>query len=200
MTSIKQWNKTLKEFHDVINEALHLIISKIVMDYKTEEEQRSLIAEAKINAVRTFVVGLKSEMMRHILYSRTPGSLAEAFTIAQTVYYDHLHTEINNVRPNQMGSSRNQTRPKAKTYVPTTYNSNKPKKPSPETQNNNTNNKDNYRPPNQPYKNQKINQLQENEQSEIEHNDELRNIPDDLISNSSHASSETGTSSVFLDE
>lgn len=47
MTSIKQLNKNLSEYHDAINEALHLVISKIVHAYKSEEEQRSLVAEAQ---------------------------------------------------------------------------------------------------------------------------------------------------------
>lgn len=93
MTSIKQLNKTLQEFHDAINESLHLVISKIVFDYRNEQEQSSLVTEAQKKAVRTFVVGLRSQMMRHILYSRTPGTLAEAFAIAQTVYYDHQYTQ-----------------------------------------------------------------------------------------------------------
>lgn len=85
MTNIKQLDKTLQEFYDAINEALHLVISKIVHAYPTETEQRSLVTEAQVKAVRTFTVGLKSGMMRQILYGRTPGTLQEAFAIAQTV-------------------------------------------------------------------------------------------------------------------
>lgn len=40
MTSIKQWNKTLQTYHDVINQALNLVITKVVMTYKEEAEQR----------------------------------------------------------------------------------------------------------------------------------------------------------------
>lgn len=118
MTSIKQLSKNLREFHDAINEALHLVISKIVHAYKQEEEHRSLVAEAQIKATRTFVVGLNSQMMRHILYGRKPGSLAEAFTIARTVYYDHQYTESqcyqnrqqrNQRQPNHNRSTQNST-------------------------------------------------------------------------------------------
>lgn len=86
MTSIKQLDKNLQEFYNAINEALNLVIGKIVLDYKNEKEQKSLVAEAQKKAVRTFIVGLRSRMMRHILYGRAPMTLAEAFTIAQTVY------------------------------------------------------------------------------------------------------------------
>lgn len=71
MTSIKQLGKNLQEYHDAINEALHLVISKIVHAYGLVEEQRSLVAEAQIKAVRTFIVGLRSQMMRHIIWSNT---------------------------------------------------------------------------------------------------------------------------------
>lgn len=108
MTSMKQNNKTLQEFHDDINEALHLVISKIVLAYNTEQEQRSLVAEAQIKAVRTFVVGLRSQMMRNILYSRAPGTLGEAFAIAQTVYYDHQQIQIDQKQESQRYQPRTQ--------------------------------------------------------------------------------------------
>lgn len=116
MTSIKQLGKTLQEFHDVINQALHMVISKIVLAYKTESEQKSLVAEAQQKAVRTFTVGLDSQMMRHILYSRKPGSLAEAFTIAQTVYYDHQYTE------SQVCQTRFQKKPNSSAKFNPNYN------------------------------------------------------------------------------
>lgn len=47
MTSIRQMSKTLHEYHDAINEALHLVISKIVLEYKCEQEQSSLVTEAQ---------------------------------------------------------------------------------------------------------------------------------------------------------
>lgn len=80
--------KTLQDYHDTINQALN-----IVMAYKIEAEQRSLVQEAQRKVVRTFVFRLDSQMMRQIIYGRTPGTLAEAFAIAQTVYYDHQCTQ-----------------------------------------------------------------------------------------------------------
>lgn len=182
MTSIKQFNKTLQQFHDAVNEGLHMVISKIVLEYRIEEEQRSLITEAKKKAVRTFTVGLNNQMMRHILYSRTPGSLAEAFTIAQTVHYDHQYTEYYT-----RSEPKQNTKPKSNPTQPTTIN-------KPETFTSNEKKKENWRQNNsqQP----RINQI----------NDDLNEetITDDLVSNSSDESaneaSETTISSAFLDE
>lgn len=181
MTSMKQLNKSLQEFHDVINEALHMVISKIVLDYRVDEEQRSLVTEAKKKAVRTFVVGLNNQMMRHILYSRTPGTLAEAFAIAQTVHYDHKYTE----------SQGYYARSQQKQNSVQSANVNK-------TENLTTNEKkrENWRQQNP--QQSRINQIQD------ELSEEHQIIPDDLISISSHEStdvtSETLTSSAFLDE
>lgn len=47
MTSIKQLGKTLQEYYDTINQALNMVISKIVMSYKHLGEQETLIAEAQ---------------------------------------------------------------------------------------------------------------------------------------------------------
>lgn len=43
MTNIKQMSKTLQEYYDAINQALNLVISKIVMTYRQVDEQKSLI-------------------------------------------------------------------------------------------------------------------------------------------------------------
>lgn len=60
MTSIKQSNKSLQEYYDKLNQALNIVISKIVMTYKSELEQHSLIAETQCKAVRAFIMGLHS--------------------------------------------------------------------------------------------------------------------------------------------
>lgn len=196
MTSIKQLNKDLQQFHDAINEALHLVISKIVLDYKTESEQRALITEAQKKAVRTFVVGLRNQMMRQVLYSRTPGTLAEAFTIAQTVYYDHQYTQADQTYSQQKPNNQTKFHPITKQHSTEPQNTNK-------TEKKNDFKQENWRQPNQqqPYKNQKINQLQNDELQEINEdtitNDEFRMIPDELTSNSYHTSE---AASVFLGE
>lgn len=65
---------------------------------------------------------------------------------------------------------------------------------------------ENWRQPNpqQPHKMQRINQLQNDELQELNggtrSSEEFQTIPDDLISNSSHVSSEVATSSAFLGE
>lgn len=195
MTSIKQFNKTLEEFHDVINEALHMVISKIVSDYKLEDEQKSLITEAQKKAVRTFTVGLNNQTMRHILYSRTPGSLSEAFAIAQTVHYDHQYTES---QPKPIYSTNNN-----QNYNKRTQNSIPPQTIN-KTEAINDKKQENWRQQctQQTYKTQRINQLREDVPIDegAESDKESCNIPDDLISNLSQTHDETETSSAFLGE
>lgn len=98
MTSVRQQNKTLQEYYDAVNQALNMVITKIVMTYKSDEEQKSLIAEINQKAVRTFIIGLKSTTTRHILYGQAPKTLSDAFAVAQTVFYDnqYLHLDQNN--------------------------------------------------------------------------------------------------------
>lgn len=94
MTSIKQSTKSLQEYYDTINQALNMVITKIVMTYKNDAEQKSLIAETQQKAIRTFIMGLNSSMMRNTLYGNTPKTLAKAFAIAQTIYYDNQHLQL----------------------------------------------------------------------------------------------------------
>lgn len=94
MVSIKQNDRNLHQFYNMINFALNAIISKVVMTYRIVEEQRSLIMEAQKKAIRTFIVGLKFRTMRHILYGQQPKTLQEAYTIARTVFYDNEHLQL----------------------------------------------------------------------------------------------------------
>lgn len=94
MVAIKQNEKSLREFYNTINFALNAILTKIAMTYKDINEQRSLTAEAQKKAIRTFIVGLKFRMMRHILYGQQPKTLQEAYAIAQTVFYDNEHLQL----------------------------------------------------------------------------------------------------------
>lgn len=111
MTSIKQLDKTLQEFYDAINQSLNLVISKIVMTYRELNEQKSLIAEMQQKAVRTFIIGLKSQTTRNILYSHGPKDLAEAYTRAQTVHYDNQYLQLDQNRDSQRnGQTRGQIR------------------------------------------------------------------------------------------
>lgn len=193
MTSIKQLGKTLQEYHDAINQALNMVITKIVYAYKLEAEQSSLVTEAQRKAVRTFIVGLNNETMRHILYGRTPGTLAEAFTIAQTVYYDQQYTKSQSNQSSKPISPKfNQNYNK---QIPYSTQPGIVKKFEPMTVNENT--RENWRRSNlqQPF--QKINQLQDNE---LNANDDYDGnicggIPDDLASNTID---ESDTASAFL--
>lgn len=45
MTPIKQGNKILKYYYDAINQALNMVITKIVMTYEYADEQTSLMTE-----------------------------------------------------------------------------------------------------------------------------------------------------------
>lgn len=216
MTSIKQLNKNLQEHHDAINEALNLVISKITLAYNREEEQRSLVIEAQKKAVRTFIIGLRSQIMRNILYGRTPESLSEAFAIAQTVHYDLQYTESQENRslqrqiPSKFNSNanynrpiQNSTQPRFNTKPeekPVTMNENKQENwRQPKQSTMNENKRENWRQQNQQQSNrvQKINQILEGES--LSNNDKDGDlcdaIPDDLISNTTH---ESDTASAFL--
>lgn len=95
MTTIRQHQKTMQEFYDAINQALNMVLTKIAMTYKEAAEQKSLIAETQRKAIRTFITGLNSPLIRTTLYGNMPNSLSKAFAIAQTIQYDnqHLHLE-----------------------------------------------------------------------------------------------------------
>lgn len=201
MTSIKQFGKTLKEFYDAINQALNIVISKIAFTYREDCEQRSLVAEAQQKAVRAFIVGLRSQVIRNILYGRTPGSLAQAFRIAQTVYYDTGYLQLE-----QNHESQKHQQPKYKNINNIqAKDKQEPKIGLMEANNQNRFKQGNWLKPNlqpnavkgdnnptrQDYqKFQRINQLQDD--GDGEPNEEC--IPDDLISNSSLHTS------AFLDE
>lgn len=105
MTMIHQGGKTLQEFYDNINRALNMVITKIVMTYKSKEEQKSITEQMQQKAIRTFIIGLKSATTRSILYGQSPKSLSTAFAIAQTVFYDSQHLQLE--RRNE--PQRNQT-------------------------------------------------------------------------------------------
>lgn len=64
MTMIKQGGKSLQGFFDDINQALNMVLTKIAMTYKVAAEQKSLNAESKSKAIRTFITGLNSTLIR----------------------------------------------------------------------------------------------------------------------------------------
>lgn len=101
MTMIKQRSKTLQEYYDEINQALNMVLTKITMSYKVAAEQRSLIAESQQKAIRTFITGLNSTLIRTTLYGNMPKTLAQAFAIAQTIQYDNLHLQLDHQFKNQ---------------------------------------------------------------------------------------------------
>lgn len=94
MTNIRQGGKTLQEFYDTINQALNMVLTKITMTYKEKAEQTSLMTETQGKAIRTFVTGLNSALIRTTLYGSMPKSLAQAFAIAQTIQYDNQHLQL----------------------------------------------------------------------------------------------------------
>lgn len=209
MMSIKQLNKTLQEFYDSVNQALNLVISKIVMTYTTADGQKSLVEETQQKAIRTFIVGLKSQATRNILYSHKPKTLAEAFTTAQTVYFDNQFLQLDQNR-NPQQQQRPQQRPQQWNAYPknSTQQENSPANfkmnvtcnQSPQQQPN----KQSTTPMNEPqrmkYPNkfQKLNQL--SDPNEGYEGDICGGNPDDLISNTSHETIESNTASTFLFE
>lgn len=240
MTSIKQLGKNLQEFHDAINQALNTVITKIVMTYKTLNEQEALVKEAQQKAVRTFIVGLRNHATRNILYSHQPKTLEEAFTTAQTVYFDNQYWQLDHGRnldhqkyeqPKREQRSQQQrgvvrkfnngilSQPNYPTKVDVNCNQQTVRKDKPEVVDpSNRFKQNNWQQPyaqmnglqkrdykgygQQPQRIQRINQLQDNESDPNEgyEGDICGDIPDDLISNSSHETNKTMTSSAFLDE
>lgn len=199
MTSIKQLGKTLHEFYDAISHALNLVIHKIALDYRGKlDHQEALVDEAQLKAVRAFIIGLKSQQIRHILYGRTPGTLAEAFAIAQTVYYDHQHLQLDQC------NNRTLQRP----FSGNNQNLNQYKPNITETTKMNDYKQANWRQANLQFNtqnrgNQKINQLGEQDLQQFDEELEpgkFQQAADDLISISSHISDEAATSSAFLEE
>lgn len=94
MTNIRQGGKSLQEFYDAMNQALNMVITKITMTYKEKAEQKSLMTETQSKAIRTFVTGLNSALIRTTLYGSMPKTLAEAFAVAQTIQYDNTHMQL----------------------------------------------------------------------------------------------------------
>lgn len=94
MTSIRQHGKTLQEYYDAINQALNLVISRILLTYKLPEEQKVLINQAQVKAIRTFIIGLKSYAMRNLLYGGRYSVLSDVYKTAQTIYYDNQYLEL----------------------------------------------------------------------------------------------------------
>lgn len=227
MTSIRQFDKTLQEFYDAINQALNLVITKIVMTYKQLPEQKSLIAEMQQKAVRTFIIGLKHQITRNILYSHSPKDLAEAYAKAQTVYYDNQYLQLDQNRDShRSGPARGQPRhqnqnpsknwgiqqqPQDSPRVNVNMNCVQPNQTGNKMEpmdkpNGQQPNMNSYGPRQnfqQPNRFQRINQLQDSESNPNDGYEGDFHIPDDLISqhsSQSFESSETTTSSAFLGE
>lgn len=109
MTIIKQNTKSLQEYYDAINQALNMVLTKISMTYKEVAEQKSLIAETQSKAIRTFITGLNSPLIRTTLYGNMPKSLSQAFAVAQTIQYDNQHLQLEFRAPDQQKFMRNAT-------------------------------------------------------------------------------------------
>lgn len=209
MTSLKQWNKTLEEYYDAINQALNVVISKITFAYKGGCEQEVLVKEAQKKAVRTFIMGLKSCTTRNILYGRIPGTLAEAFSIAQTVRYDSDYMQLDCREDNKKRMPK-QPFTKNINYItqqqakkPDTKNEQKDKNGQTHFKRPNWsyNQNNNYNATRQPTQQQgKINNITDGNPEPGYETPEEEDIPEDLISNSSDTSDEGTTSSAFLGE
>lgn len=222
MTSIKQGNKTLQEYYDAVNQAVNVVITKIVMTYKITDEQRSLTEQTQQKAVRTFIIGLKSTTTRNILYGQSPKTLATAFAIAQTVFHDNQYLQLDYRQESQKAQTYGHGNQQK--YNPN-FNSKKPQHTGDmkkhEQMEVDTSNRikqsTNWRQTNpqtngqkrdfesprqnvyQPQKVQRINQLQD-EGSPPNQDEDSQHIPEDLISNSSHVSNTSATASAFLEE
>lgn len=216
MASIKQGDKSLQQYHYAVNFALNAIISKISRTYAEEAEQRSLVIESQKKAIRTFIVGMKNRTMRHILYGQQPKTLSEAYSIAQTVYYDNEYLQLEQCPAPQKTQPRNQQqnkmpytnfeKPQNQWTQQKHYNNAEPQKQWRHKNNDNVEpmevdvsnrtKQTNWRQPEQ----QNYGQKRENNSFRHQHmqpqkiqrinqlTDEVQPIPDDLISNASNVS------------
>lgn len=207
MVAIKQNDKNLHELYNAINFALNAIIMKITTTYKIEDEQRSLIAETTKKAIRTFIVGLKFRTMRHILYGQQPKTLSEAYAIAQTVFYDNEHLQLENTSTESRVQSRGNTN-KPRNNWNQQYNNYQQRntntftRPEPMDMGNSNNTK--WRQPESPQKREYDSSRQRFEQPrKLQRINTNQEISGNLISNDSADSddaTQTNTSSAFLDE
>lgn len=228
MESIKQNDKTLHEYHNAINFALNAIIFKVTRSYHDEKEQRSLIAEAQKKAIRTFIVGLRFRMMRHILYGQQPKTLSEAYAIAQTVFYDNEHLQLEQcptVSRTQLTQQKKHcmsyNRPQNEWNQPRNNitSCNRPQNEWNQSRNNNTydlpvpmeidgsnrTKQSNWRQQEAPQKREYNSSRQRFEQPRKMHKinrlmETNQPIPEELISNASNDSTDTNVSSAFLEE
>lgn len=106
MMAIKQQSKSLQEFYDDINQSLNMVLTKITMSYKEAGEQKSLVTEAQQKAIRTFITGLNSNLIRTTLYGNMPNSLSKAFATAQTVQFDNQHMQLENKTSEQQKNDK----------------------------------------------------------------------------------------------
>lgn len=118
MTNIRQGSKSLQEFYDAINQALNMVLTKITMAYKEKAEQKSLMNEVQCKAIRAFVTGLNSSLIRTTLYGSMPKTLAQAFGIAQTIQYDNQHLQLEFKANDQQRIAKNQTNNAKPNYNP----------------------------------------------------------------------------------
>lgn len=225
MTSIVQGPKTLREFYTAIDQALNILITRILQTYPTNDAVKAMTSEAQQKAVRTFIMGLRSSYTRQILYGRIPETLAQALAIAQTVYYDSDQMRLEKMNQQQQGRNTERNgnnkflfRQENNAYInkQQPVNVNKQYRPAiQEVQE--------YRPTNNNYQQrnmqpngqqkheynavkknikpfngtQRINQLHDGELDPTNEDVGEDIIPDDLVSNSSNDST---TSSAFLEE
>lgn len=111
MAAIRQESKSLQEFYDAINQALNMVLTKITMTHKEPAGQKSLVEVAQQKAIRTFIVGVNSNLIRTTLYGNLPDSLPKAFAIAQTVQFDSQHMRLEQTKSKSNPNFRYQTPP-----------------------------------------------------------------------------------------
>lgn len=85
MRKLVQGRHNLSEFHDEINKALTLIISKIAMSGHSQDVINVMTTEATQDAVRVFKDGINNSYIRSTLYGNPIKDLEHAFAVARTI-------------------------------------------------------------------------------------------------------------------
>lgn len=94
LSILRQGNKSISEFYDVVDQHLTLIINKNKMNYPGNiDVVNALNGRARDNALRVFISGLKRPLS-DILFSARPSDLPTALATAQELHSDQKRQEF----------------------------------------------------------------------------------------------------------
>lgn len=94
LSILRQGNKSITQFYDVVDEHLTLIINKVKMTYTGKDEIIAVLNDrTRENALRVFISGLRRPIS-DILFSAKPSDLPTALATAQELETNHKRHEF----------------------------------------------------------------------------------------------------------